>query len=29
VVNTTKLSLVINYFNTYTLKTKKAIVYFN
>jgi hypothetical protein len=28
-VNTTKLSLVVNYFNTYRLKTKKAIVYYN
>jgi len=28
-VNTTKLSLVINYFNSHPLKTKKSIVYFN
>lgn len=28
-VNATKLSLVVNYFNTYSLKTKKVIVYFN
>jgi hypothetical protein len=28
-VNTTKLSLVIRYFNTHPLKTKKSIVYFN
>jgi hypothetical protein len=28
-VNTTKLSLVIKYFDTHPLKTKKCIVYFN
>ena len=28
-VNTTKLSLVIRYFDTHPLKTKKSIVYFN
>ena len=28
-VNTTKLSLVIKYFDTHPLKTKKSIVYFN
>ena len=28
-VNTTKLYLVINYFSTYSLKTKKVIVYYN
>ena len=28
-VNTTKLLLVINYFNSHPLKTKKSIVYFN
>ena len=28
-VNSTKLSLVVNYFNTYPLKTKKNIVHFN
>jgi len=28
-VNTTKLNLVIKYFNKYPLKTKKHIVYFN
>jgi len=28
-INTTKLSLVINYFSNFSLKTKKFIVYFN
>lgn len=28
-VNTTKLSLVIKYFDTHPLKTKKSIAYFN
>jgi hypothetical protein len=28
-VNTTKLSLIIKYFDTHPLKTKKCIVYFN
>lgn len=28
-VNTTKLSLIIKYFDTHPLKTKKRIVYFN
>lgn len=28
-VNTTKLSIVINYFKLYPLKTKKSIVYLN
>lgn len=28
-VNTTKLSLVVKYFNHYPLKTKKSIMYFN
>jgi hypothetical protein len=28
-VNTTKLSLIIKYFNTHALKTKKGVVYYN
>lgn len=28
-VNTTKLSLIVNYFSTYPLKTKKNVVYYN
>jgi hypothetical protein len=28
-VNTTKLSLILKYFNTHALKTKKGVVYYN
>jgi hypothetical protein len=28
-VNTTKLSLIIKYFDSHSLKTKKSLVYFN